>query len=47
MNDHTLPTAFNSIGHPVRRKEDLRLVTGHGQFSDDFALDGQAITAKP
>ncbi len=45
MNDHTLPAAFNSIGHPLRRKEDPRLVTGHGQFSDDFALDRQAYAA--
>jgi carbon-monoxide dehydrogenase large subunit len=45
VNDHTLPAAFNSIGHPLRRKEDLRLITGHGQFSDDFALDGQIYAA--
>jgi CO/xanthine dehydrogenase Mo-binding subunit len=24
------------IGSTVRRKEDLRLVTGHGCYSDDF-----------
>jgi|GEM_PF-5834540 len=23
------------IGQPVRRKEDLRLITGKGRFSDD------------
>jgi carbon-monoxide dehydrogenase large subunit len=34
-------TAFNAIGQPVRRKEDRRLLTGKGRFSDDFALDGQ------
>ena len=38
-------TAFNAIGHPVRRKEDQRLLTGKGRFSDDFALDGQAYAA--
>ncbi|MBV8754202.1 MAG: xanthine dehydrogenase family protein molybdopterin-binding subunit [Hyphomicrobiales bacterium] len=33
--------AFAAIGRPLRRKEDLRLITGAGQFSDDFSLDGQ------
>ena len=32
----------NGIGHPVRRKEDLRLVTGRGEFSDDINAPGQA-----
>jgi carbon-monoxide dehydrogenase large subunit len=30
------------IGQPVRRKEDLRLVTGRGEFSDDLDAPGQA-----
>src|SRR5579872_3998936 len=30
------------IGQPVRRREDLRLLTGHGQYSDDLNLPGQA-----
>src|ERR1043166_7349996 len=30
------------IGQPVRRKEDLRLVTGTGRFGDDISLPGQA-----
>jgi carbon-monoxide dehydrogenase large subunit len=30
------------IGQPVRRKEDHRLVTGTGRFTDDIDLDGQA-----
>jgi carbon-monoxide dehydrogenase large subunit len=30
------------IGQPVRRKEDQRLLTGKGRFSDDFNLPGQA-----
>src|SRR6185436_8338329 len=38
-------TAFDSIGHPIRRKEDARLLTGKGRFSDDFSLDGQAHAA--
>ncbi len=29
------------IGRPVRRKEDARLLTGRGRFSDDFSLPGQ------
>jgi aerobic carbon-monoxide dehydrogenase large subunit len=33
---------FRSIGQPVARKEDERLVTGKGRFSDDFHLDGQS-----
>ena len=31
-----------SIGQPLRRKEDLRLVTGRGRFSDDVDMPGQA-----
>ena len=30
------------IGQSPRRREDERLVTGHGLFSDDFGVDGQA-----
>src|SRR5262249_5724011 len=30
------------IGQPVRRKEDLRLVTGQGCYTDDVNLPGQA-----
>jgi len=30
------------IGKPVRRKEDLRLVTGRGEFSDDTSVPDQA-----
>ncbi|HTP94383.1 MAG TPA: xanthine dehydrogenase family protein molybdopterin-binding subunit [Burkholderiales bacterium] len=32
----------SGIGEPVRRKEDRRLVTGQGCFSDDVNLAGQA-----
>src|SRR6478736_8006165 len=38
-------TAFGSIGHPLRRKEDARLLTGKGRFSDDFSIDGQTYAA--
>ena len=30
------------IGAPVRRREDLRLLTGCGRYSDDLNLPGQA-----
>ena len=33
------------IGQPVRRKEDTRLLTGRGQFTDDLNFDGQAWAA--
>src|ERR1700719_3590112 len=29
------------IGKPMPRKEDARLITGKGRFTDDFNLDGQ------
>jgi carbon-monoxide dehydrogenase large subunit len=31
------------IGQPVRRKEDVRLLTGKGRFTDDINMDGQAF----
>lgn len=36
---------FKHIGRPLERKEDLRLITGKGRFSDDFSLPGQAYAA--
>src|SRR5215471_10339222 len=30
------------IGQPIVRKEDARLTTGRGRFSDDFSVEGQA-----
>jgi carbon-monoxide dehydrogenase large subunit len=38
-------TAFSAIGQPVRRKEDERLLTGKGRFSDDFHVAGQVHAA--
>ena len=32
----------NGIGQPVKRKEDLRLITGKGRYSDDIGLPNQA-----
>ena len=31
------------IGQPVRRREDFRLLTGRGCYSDDYSLPGQAF----
>ena len=48
MNDAIdLPDLKNlgPIGQPVRRREDERLLTGRGRFSDDFTLPGQAYAA--
>ena len=35
-------THSSRIGEPVRRKEDLRLISGKGRFSDDVNFPGQA-----
>ena len=35
-------TGYRFIGKPMPRKEDERLITGKGRFTDDFNLDGQA-----
>jgi aerobic carbon-monoxide dehydrogenase large subunit len=47
MDDTTRPgqTGFRFIGKPLPRKEDARLVSGHGRFTDDFTLEGQAYAA--
>jgi carbon-monoxide dehydrogenase large subunit len=45
MDDRTRPTGYRFIGKPMPRKEDARLVTGHGRFTDDFSLDGQTYAA--
>src|SRR5262245_14588947 len=39
---HLPPSDKPGIGEPVRRKEDQRLVTGAGCYSDDVNLPGQA-----
>jgi hypothetical protein len=36
---------FRFIGLPLVRKEDARLVTGKGHFSDDFSAAGQCYLA--
>ncbi len=47
MDDTTRPdqTGFRFIGKPMPRKEDARLVTGQGRFTDDFNLDGEVHAA--
>src|SRR6516225_10548960 len=46
MDDMSIaPEKFQVIGKPIARKEDARLLTGHGRFSDDFSLDGEAHAA--
>jgi aerobic carbon-monoxide dehydrogenase large subunit len=43
MDDKSRPdeTGYRFIGKPMPRKEDARLITGKGRFTDDFSLDGQ------
>ncbi|HUI14324.1 MAG TPA: xanthine dehydrogenase family protein molybdopterin-binding subunit [Xanthobacteraceae bacterium] len=43
MDERTRPqqTGYRFIGKPMPRKEDARLISGHGRFTDDFSLDGQ------
>jgi aerobic carbon-monoxide dehydrogenase large subunit len=36
---------FKSVGKPIPRSEDQRLITGKGRFSDDFSLPGQIFAA--
>src|SRR6185369_9339619 len=38
-------TNFRFIGQPIPRTEDARLLTGRGQFSDDFSFPGQTYAA--
>jgi len=46
MNDAIAPQRpYRLIGKPLPRKEDERLVTGKGRFTDDFNLDGQVYAA--
>lgn len=38
-------SGFRSVGKPMPRNEDKRLVTGKGRFSDDFNIAGQGYAA--
>jgi aerobic carbon-monoxide dehydrogenase large subunit len=44
MNE-PLPSQFRFIGVPLPRKEDSRLLTGAGRFSDDYCAPGQCHLA--
>jgi aerobic carbon-monoxide dehydrogenase large subunit len=39
------PATSARIGEPVRRREDLRLITGRGSYTDDLSLPNQAYAA--
>ena len=43
--DSRTRAAREGVGKPVRRKEDARLVTGRGTYTDDVSLPGQAYAA--
>jgi carbon-monoxide dehydrogenase large subunit len=46
MNDNTRSDpGYRFIGKPMPRKEDARLITGKGRFTDDYSLDGQTYAA--
>jgi carbon-monoxide dehydrogenase large subunit len=45
MKKHVNDPQFRFIGVPLPRKEDARLVTGAGRFSDDFSAPGQCFLA--
>ena len=39
----SLSPSGTGIGQSVRRREDLRLLTGHGRYSDDYNVPGEAF----
>jgi carbon-monoxide dehydrogenase large subunit len=41
----SIGSTHDIVGKPLPRKEDLRLLTGAGRFSDDFNAEGQAHAA--
>jgi carbon-monoxide dehydrogenase large subunit len=43
--DTPAESGFRAIGQPIRRKEDHRMLTGAGRFSDDFHVDGETYAA--
>jgi len=36
---------LKTIGKPLPRKEDIRLITGRGRYADDFSMSGQLYAA--
>lgn len=45
LNDDSLATMKFGVGQPVRRNEDVRLIQGQGQYTDDINMKGQAYAA--
>ncbi len=45
VDDEALSTMKFGIGQPVKRNEDMRLIQGQGQYSDDVNLKGQVYAA--
>lgn len=45
VNDESLATMKFGVGQPVRRTEDLRLIQGQGQYTDDVNMKGQVYAA--
>ncbi len=45
MTTSSVPTAGRFVGQSVKRKEDPRLVTGHGRYVDDMTVPGMLHAA--
>lgn len=45
IDDESLATMKFGVGQPVRRKEDVRLIQGEGQYTDDINFKGQVYAA--
>ena len=41
MTDMSAPPMTSPIGQPLKRREDLRFLTGAGQYTDDVVMHGQ------
>ncbi len=39
------PRRFDGIGAPVKRREDVRLLTGRGRYAEDCRAPGEAHAA--
>jgi len=45
FRDMDIIKSLRAVGQPLKRKEDERLITGKGRFTDDFSLPDQTWTA--
>jgi carbon-monoxide dehydrogenase large subunit len=45
FRDMDIIKSLRAVGQPLKRKEDERLITGKGRFTDDFSMPGQTWTA--